>query len=160
MKENYYISERTSIEAPMAHKNADIFYLPINVMREKGMYKFNEYRIDTKKEIQNMPTEVVVQLAESLNEYRKILEKLGDKMNEIPEKLGYKWKPVYVNGKFQYELMEDENAIGTEKNPIIFEPGILIKEFFWYTDGTDKYVGIKNGFTDNIEDTEFLTKFE
>ncbi len=155
---NYYISERTSKTAPMAYRDADTFYLPVNVKLEDGMYLFDEYRINLKEDMQNLPTEVILYLAGSLDYYKKALDKLGDKLNEFPEKLGYKWKPVYSGSGFSYELVEDENASGTQKNPIVFEPGIFIKEYYWYTDGTNLYVGIKNGTTDSIEDTEYLEK--
>ena len=159
MNESYYISERTSYEAPMAHRDADTFYLPVNVRQENGTYQFDEYRIDMKKDMQSIPTEIIVRMAENLNCYQKVMNQLGEKLNEMPEKLGYKWKPTYTGtGNFCYELVEDENAMGTQKNPIQFEAGIFVKEFFWYTDGTDLYVGIKNGTPETITDTEYLEK--
>ena len=60
-------------------------------------------------------------------------------MNQNPEKLGCKWKPIYTDGNFNYELVEDENAEGTQKNPIEWQPGMMVREYFFYTDGKDTY---------------------
>ena len=74
--ENYYISERTSKTASMAYRDADTFYLPVHVKLEDRIYSFDEYRINLKEDMQNLPTEVILYLAGSLDYYKKALDSI------------------------------------------------------------------------------------
>lgn len=158
IENGYYISNCTSTDTPLAHQDENTFYFPFDVKAVDGGYEYKEYRIDINADATKLPTEIILYLAKELDAYRKAIEKLGEKMNQNPEKLGYKWKPIYTDGNFNYEMIEDENAEGTQKNPIEWEPGMMVREYFFYTDGKDTYVGVGTGIPESIQDTNYLEK--
>ena len=69
MEKSYYISHRTSLEYPTAHRSADVVYVPVNIkpcevptfdgdgneIVENG-YMFDEYRITSPE---GLPVEAV-----------------------------------------------------------------------------------------------------
>lgn len=158
IENGYYVAYCTSKEAPTARKNADTFYLPVDVKEGSDGYEYKEYRIDLNADMQLIPTSIILNMAAELDNYRKAVEKIGEKLNQNPEKLGYKWKAMYTNGNFAYELVEDSTAVGTRKNPIQYVDGIVIKEYFFYADGNDIYVGVGTGVPESIADTRYLEK--
>lgn len=79
-------------------------------------------------------------------------------MPDLPDKVGYRWELKYTWGdsSFQWELVEDPNAQGTQNNPIVWEKGLSVKVNYWYTYEGILYVCIQSGTPDEITDTEFF----
>lgn len=156
--DGYYIAHCTSIDTPLAHRDNDTFYFPIDVKTTSNGYEYKEYRIDLNADMTKIPTEIILYLAKELDYYRKAIEKIGNQINQNPEKLGYKWKATYINGNFNYNLVEDDTAIGTQKNPIQYINGMLVKEYFFYVYENNIYVGVGTGVPDSITDSRYLEK--
>lgn len=77
INDGYYIAECESDKLPVSHKDADTFYLPINIKKkDEGGYKYNEYRFNIPIDY-TFPSEILEYMAESLDEYRKSLEEVG-----------------------------------------------------------------------------------
>lgn len=78
-----------------------------------------------------------------------IKEKLIDSMTVVipegglPYKLGYSWEPKIVANNIIFESVRDENAIGTNKAPIIFAEYVLLipNAFYLYEGNLYVYVG-------------------
>ena len=62
---------------------------------------------------------------------------------ELPFKFGYRWTPVLNGTTITYELVEDEDAIGKESNPIIFAEGVALipNAFYSYNGSLYVYMG-------------------
>lgn len=77
IENGYYISERTSEKTPTSYKDANTFYLPVNIEElDDGTYKFTEYRFNIPIDYK-LPSEIVEGLAHELDEYRRALEEVG-----------------------------------------------------------------------------------
>lgn len=77
INEGYYISERTSSNIPVAKKDLNTFYLPVNVEKtDDGIYQYQEYRFNLPITC-NIPSDVIEYLAYELDRYRKSLEEVG-----------------------------------------------------------------------------------
>lgn len=77
IENGYYISERTSEKMPTSYKDANTFYLPVDIVKlDDGTYQFNEYRFNIPIDYK-LPTDIIEYLAVELDEYRKALEEVG-----------------------------------------------------------------------------------
>lgn len=76
IENGYYVAECTSNSIPVSRKDADTFYLPINITKTESGYEYEEYRF-------NLPvtypfsSEILEYMANELDEYRKSLEEVG-----------------------------------------------------------------------------------
>lgn len=63
----------------------------------------------------------------------------------LPFKLGYKWVPKIVNNNIIFESERDANAVGTDKNHIIFTEYIKLvpNAFYLYNDKRYVYIGLR-----------------
>ena len=67
INEGYYVSERTSSNIPVAKKDLNTFYLPVNVEKnEDGMYQYQEYRFNLPIDY-NIPSDIIEYLAYELD---------------------------------------------------------------------------------------------
>lgn len=77
IENGYYVSDCTSKKVPVSRKDADTFYLPINVKRNSlGIYEYEEYRFNLPITYQ-FPAEILEYMAVSLDDYRQALEEVG-----------------------------------------------------------------------------------
>lgn len=77
IENGYYVADCTSKKVPVSKKDADTFYLPVNIRKnEDGMYEYEEYRFNMPIDYK-FPSEILEYMAESLDEYRKSLEEVG-----------------------------------------------------------------------------------
>lgn len=84
---NYEISERTSYDSPIPHRDGDVIYIPVNISIStdddgKTLYTFSEWRI-VKPE--NLPDECVSDMANIIAEEgtaQKVLSKIKEVYNE------------------------------------------------------------------------------
>lgn len=78
INDGYYIAECTSSKVPVSKKDAETFYLPIDIVNnpETGLYEFKEYRFNLPVNY-GFPTELLEYMANELDEYRKALQEVG-----------------------------------------------------------------------------------
>lgn len=77
IENGYYVADCTSKKVPVSKKDANTFYLPVNIQKnEDGMYEYEEYRFNMPIDYK-FPSEILEYMAESLDEYRKSLEEVG-----------------------------------------------------------------------------------
>lgn len=84
---NYEISERTSYDSPIPHRDGNVIYIPVNISTStddngKTLYTFNEWRI-IKPE--NLPDECVSDMADIIAKEgtaQKVLTKIEEVYNE------------------------------------------------------------------------------
>lgn len=79
-------------------------------------------------------------------------------MPEAEPKLGYKWQPMYSSADgFAWELVEDPTALGTEKNPRYWVPGMAVRLGHWYTqDGKQLKMAVQEGVPESFEDRGYF----
>lgn len=102
--------------------------------------------------------EVVYEQAKSLNSIvpseMEIKEQIVNSLTVqiptegLPYKLGYKWIPKIVNNTIVFESVRDANAVGTDKNPILFTQYVKLvpNAYYLHEDIRYVYVGLR---TDN-----------
>lgn len=78
IENGYYVADCTSVSIPVARKNGNTFYLPINISKDEdtGIYEYEEYRFNLPINYQ-FPLELLEYMAYSLDEYRKALQDVG-----------------------------------------------------------------------------------
>lgn len=80
-------------------------------------------------------------------------------MPTVEPKVGYKWQPMYTaSAGFAWELVKDQNALGTMENPLYWLPGKAVKMGYHYTDGTTKYVALADGVPSGFEDATYFAE--
>ena len=72
----YYVADCARAQMPVAHKDADTFYLPINIQGSDGQYSYEEYRFNLPVNYP-IPPELLEYLANTLDEYRAALKEVG-----------------------------------------------------------------------------------
>lgn len=77
INKGYYVADCTSEQMPMSRKDAGTFYLPVNIRETDEGYEYEEYRFNLPITY-DFPAEILEYMAESLDEYRKELEKKGE----------------------------------------------------------------------------------
>ena len=77
-----------------------------------------------------------------------------------PAKVGFKWELKYsTSGGFVWEMVEDENALGTEKNPLYWKAGMEVEAgHFYTTDGKNVFVAVTDGTPESESDTNYLER--
>lgn len=74
-------------------------------------------------------------------------------------KVGYKWQPMYTSSAgFAWELVEDQNALGTLRNPLYWLPGKAVKMGYHYTDGATTYVALEDGVPNGFDDATYFAE--
>lgn len=121
----------------------------------------------------DMTAEEIAEMQEAQLEMERNLAPLTDNdkialmLAAIPEepvptvapKVGYKWQPVYSSSAgFAWELAEDPDALGTQKNPLRWTEGHEVKAGYHYTDGTNIYVALEDGVPTGIEDETYFAE--
>lgn len=121
----------------------------------------------------DMTAEELVAMQEAQLEMERNIEPLTDSdklalmLAAIPEepvptmapKIGYKWKQVYSSSAgFAWELVEDPDALGTQKNPLRWTEGHEVKAGYHYTDGTHIYVALEDGVPTGTNDKTYFTE--
>lgn len=105
--------------------------------------------------------------AESTIEPLTDAKKLELMLATIPEepmptaepKVGYKWQPMYSSSAgFAWELVKDQNALGTMENPLYWLSGKAVKMGYHYTDGTTKYVALADGVPTGFDDETYFAE--
>lgn len=76
IQNGYYVAERTSNSVPVSKKDADTFYLPINIVKTDSGYEYEEYRFNLPVTYP-FPPEILEYMANELDEYRKSIEEVG-----------------------------------------------------------------------------------
>lgn len=122
--------------------------------------------------IRDMTPEEIVAMQEVQLEMERNIEPLTDSaklelmlaaITEEPvptmaPKVGYKWKAIYSSSAgFAWELVEDPDALGTIKNPLLWTEGREVRAGYHYTDGTHIYVALEDGVPTGIEDKTYFT---
>ena len=80
-----------------------------------------------------------------------------DPVPTVAPKVGYKWKAIYSSSAgFAWELVEDPDALGTQKNPLRWTEGHEVKAGYHYTDGTNLYVALEDGVPNGIWDATYF----
>lgn len=123
--------------------------------------------------VRDMTTEEIAAMQEAQLEMERNIEPLTDSdklalmLAAIPEepvptvapKVGYRWKPVYSSSAgFAWELVEDPDALGTQKNPLRWTGGHEVKAGYHYTDGTRLYVALEDGVPTGIDDETYFAE--
>lgn len=94
-------------------------------------------------------------------------EKITLMLAAIPEepvptmapKVGYKWQPVYSStAGFAWELVEDPNALGTQKNPLQWISGMSVKMGYHYTVDGKIYLALEDGTPEAITDETYFAE--
>lgn len=124
-------------------------------------------------EIRDMTTKEIAALQESqLNAERSVDpltdgEKIALMLAAIPEepvpttepKVGYKWQPMYSStAGFAWELVEDPNALGTQKNPLQWISGMSVKMGYHYTVDGKIYLALGDGTPEAITDETYFAE--
>lgn len=75
-----------------------------------------------------------------------------------PAKVGFRWELEYSSsGGFVWKMVEDETALGTEKNPLYWKAGMEVETgHFYTTDGKNVYVAVADGTPESENDTTYL----
>lgn len=83
-------------------------------------------------------------------------------MPDSEPKLGYKWQPMYTaSSGFAWELVEDPTALGTQKNPRYWVPGMAVKLGHWYTvDGKALKMAVNEGTPESWGDEQYFENAE
>lgn len=76
IENGYYVAECTSNSVPVSRRDADTFYLPINIAKTESGYEYEEYRFNLPVTYP-FPSEILEYMANELDEYRKSLEEVG-----------------------------------------------------------------------------------
>lgn len=109
-------------------------------LRELGYKPYEEVVYDQAKELNNlMPNEY--DLKQQLVDQLEVVFPEGG----LPFKLGYKWVPSIVNNNIVFESVRDANAVGTDRNPILFENYVKLvpNAYYLYEDTRYVYVGLR-----------------
>lgn len=72
ISKGYYVADCTSPGMPVSRKDANTFYLPINVEQVGDHYEYEEYRFNLPIDY-SFPAEILEYMAETLDNYRKDL---------------------------------------------------------------------------------------
>lgn len=77
-----------------------------------------------------------------------------------PAKVGFKWELEYSSsGGFVWKMVEDEMALGTEKNPLYWKAGMEVETgHFYTTDGKNVFVAVADGVPESETDTNYLER--
>lgn len=77
-----------------------------------------------------------------------------------PAKVGFRWELEYSSsGGFVWKMVEDETALGTEKNPLYWKAGMEVETgHFYTTDGKNVYVAVADGVPESENDTNYLER--
>lgn len=77
-----------------------------------------------------------------------------------PAKVGFRWELEYSSsGGFVWKMVEDEMALGTEKNPLYWKAGMEVATgHFYTTDGENVYVAVADGTPESENDTNYLER--
>lgn len=74
-------------------------------------------------------------------------------------KVGYKWQPMYSStAGFAWELVEDPNALGTQKNPLQWISGMSVKMGYHYTVDGKIYLALEDGTPEAITDETYFAE--
>ena len=75
-----------------------------------------------------------------------------------PAKVGFRWELEYSSsGGFVWKMVEDETALGTEKNPLYWKAGMEVETgHFYTTDGENVFVAVADGVPESENDTDYL----
>lgn len=76
IENGYYVADCTSEQMPVSRKDAETFYLPVNIQKADGYYEYEEYRLNLPVDYK-FPVEIVEHMANKLDEYRKMLQEAG-----------------------------------------------------------------------------------
>lgn len=77
----------------------------------------------------------------------------------VAPKVGYKWQPMYTaSAGFAWELVEDQNALGTQTNPLYWIADMAVKTGYHYTDGVTTYVALADGVPSGFNDATFFAE--
>lgn len=77
----------------------------------------------------------------------------------VEPKLGYKWQPMYSGATgFAWELVEDPNALGTQKNPLQWINGMNVKMGYHYTVDGKIYLALEDGTPEAITDETYFAE--
>lgn len=80
-------------------------------------------------------------------------------MPTVEPKVGYKWQPMYSSSAgFAWELVKDQNALGTMENPLYWLPGKAVKMGYHYTGGSTTYVALANGVPSGFDDATYFAE--
>ena len=93
-----------------------------------------------------------------------IVEEVGITIEEKPSivtpRPGYKWVPTQTTAKGSITWIEeaDPNAEGTAEKPIAFVPGMKVYPNYYYTNGTTRFVCVKEGTPSELVEGEYFTE--
>lgn len=75
-----------------------------------------------------------------------------------PAKVGFRWELEYSSsGGFVWKMVEDETALGTEKNPLYWKAGMEVETgHFYTTDGKNVFIAVADGTPESENDTTYL----
>lgn len=73
IENGYYVAECTSEQLPVSRKNANTFYLPVNIQHNGEVYEYEEYRFNLPVDY-NFPAEILEYMANELDECRKFMQ--------------------------------------------------------------------------------------
>lgn len=74
IKDGYYISRRTSKDYPVSRVDVDTLYLPFDIRKTEGGYKFEEYRINLPIE-KDIDPEIMKKVIEIVPDTSKVVDK-------------------------------------------------------------------------------------
>lgn len=100
-------------------------------MQKEELAHLNEYHPLTVEEKTKLLAE---QITEELPE-GTIMGRSVDAPITLPFKVGYRWERKLVGMTVVYESVRDENAIGTQNNPIIYTEECPLIDNAWYKFG-------------------------
>lgn len=137
-------------------KGSKVKETPVTVETEEGNIELVDQQF---RELGYKPyDEVVYEQYDVLNAVQKSDDDLKQELMDslvveypaggLPFKLGYKWVPSIVNNKIIFESVRDADAVGTDKNPILFVNYVKLvpNAYYLYNESRYVYVGLR---TDN-----------
>ncbi len=125
--------------------------------------------------IREMTTDEIIEMQQAQLEYESSIpaeptneEKVALMLENIPAeptptepaKVGFKWELEYSSsGGFVWKMVEDETALGTEKNPLYWKAGMKVATgHFYTTDGKNVFVAVADGTPTSENDTDYLER--
>ena len=125
--------------------------------------------------IREMTTDEIIEMQQAQLEYENRVpteptneEKVALMLENIkteptptePAKVGFRWKLEYSSsGGFVWKMVEDETALGTEKNPLYWKAGMEVQTgHFYTTDGKNVYVAVADGVPTSENDMNYLER--
>lgn len=76
IESGYYVADCTSGQMPVFRRDAETFFLPVNIRKNEDVYEYEEYRFNLPMNYK-FPEELLEHMANTLDKQRKMLQEAG-----------------------------------------------------------------------------------